>query len=185
MAYAPSVAMHENSPPADRQPYGGHGQHDPHNDRAAGFPPLGVAPSAFGQPEFGPGESPGESQRSADPFWRSERLVDPRVSDADRWWVIVSHLWWVTGLVLIGPFALAAPITMWAVRQSGSGFADDHGREIVNMQITLAILVIIPVFWPILPVWVVIAIVNSIRGACAAHRREHFRYPAIFRPWSS
>jgi len=176
MAYAPSVAMHENPPPAAQQPYGGH-----HDYPTGGFPPLGEGPSPRGQPAFHP-EGP---QHAAGPFWRGERLVDPRVSDGDRWWVIVAHLWWVTGLLLIGPFALAVPITMWAVRQSGSSFADDHGREIVNMQLTLAILVIIPVFWPVLPVWGVVAIVNSIRAAIAAHRREHFRYPAIFRLWSS
>lgn len=128
-----------------------------------------------------PWPPPAGDAPSSGPFWRGDRLVDPRVGESDRLLSILVHLWWVFGLVLLGPLALILPVVVWAVRQQASGFVDDHGREVLNLQLTLAILVLIPIFWIVLPVWLVVAIVNSIRAAVAAGRNEHFRYPMIVR----
>jgi uncharacterized Tic20 family protein len=85
----------------------------------------------------------------------------------------------------VGPFALAIPLVMWLVRKDQSRFADDHGREVVNFMISLAVLhiasaitVIGLVLWPAM--WVM-AIVGVIRGSVAAGRNEYFRYPMTIR----
>lgn len=115
------------------------------------------------------------------PYWRGDRLVDPRVGDTDRTLATVSHLWWLAFPLGLGPLALLVPVVIWAVRQSASGFSDDHGREVLNLQLTLALLVLVPIFWIVLPVWLVVALVSSVRGAASASRREHFRYPMVIR----
>ncbi len=119
---------------------------------------------------------------AATPYWRGDRLVDPRVQDLDRFLAASTHLWWVAFFVGLGPFSLLIPVIIWAVRQSISGFTDDHGREAINAQLTLALLAIVPIFWLVLPVWGVIYAISGVRGAIAASRREHFRYPMILRP---
>lgn len=118
----------------------------------------------------------------AGPYWRGDRLVDPRVQDLDRVAAVGVHIWWAIGLLGLGPFALLIPVVVWAVRQNSSGFVDDHGREAINAQLTLLLFAIVPIFWLILPVWAVIYVISGIRAAAAAGRREHFRYPMIFRP---
>jgi uncharacterized Tic20 family protein len=82
-------------------------------------------------------------------------------------------------LVLLGPLAVFFPLAVWMIRQSSSGFIDDHGREIINAQLTFLLTCLIP---PVAVIWAVYNLVSSIRGAAAAGRREHFRYPMTFRP---
>ncbi len=163
-----------------------------HNDpappppfEAAPFDPrrFGGGPEAM-RPPMGSGFGPGPEgpQGGWTPFWRGQRLVDPRVTDADRIIAVLMHLWWV-GLFVGGlPITCFLPVTLWAVRQSSSGFVDDHGREVINMQLTGLILLVSIVGAPIVPFWGVVCAVNSIRGAIAASQREHFRYGMIFRP---
>lgn len=144
---------------------------------------FGGGPEAM-RPPMGNGVGPGSggSHGGWSPFWRGHRLVDPRVTDADRIIAVVMHLWWV-GLFVGGlPFTCFLPVVLWAVRQSSSGFVDDHGREVISMQLTGLILLVSIVGAPLVPVWGVVCAVNSIRGAIAASQREHFRYGMIFRP---
>lgn len=116
------------------------------------------------------------------PYWRGERLVDPRVSDADRLIAVAMHLWWLGFFIGGFPFVCFLPVLLWAVRQSSSGFVDDHGREVINVQLT-GLLLILSIFGaPFMPFWGIFCAVNSIRGAIAASQREHFRYGMIFRP---
>jgi uncharacterized Tic20 family protein len=106
-------------------------------------------------------------------------LVDPRVEDGDRILTIAMHLWWVWSIFV--PVAALLPVIGWAVRQSSSGFADDHGREVINLQLTAIILLVVPPLQLLLIPWVVVVGINSIRASTAAGRREFFRYPLVFR----
>lgn len=158
-AAMPFVASMPNDP-APPRPFPGH-QSPPHGWQGG-----------WGSPGGGP----------MTPYWRGERLVDPRVTDSDRILAVLMHLWWV-GIVFTGfvPF-LFLPVVIWAVRQSSSGFLDDHGREVLNMQLTTVLLAVSIVGLPFVPVLVIASLVNSIRAAIAASQREHFRYGMIFRP---
>ena len=91
------------------------------------------------------------------------------------------HLWWL-GLPVLGPLAMVVPVTLWAVLQGRSGFLDDHGREALNAQLTLLVLLLVPVCgWIVLLPWFPVWIVGSIRAAIAAGNGAYDRYPAIFR----
>jgi uncharacterized protein len=154
----------------------------PSPEAASGFQPgygyrAEPPPPASPPLNMGGGGPPGWA-----PFWCGDRLVDPRVSDTDRMLAVIAHLWWVAFFIGLGPLAIFVPVVLWAIRQSTSGFVDDHGREVVNMQLTGLILAISIVGIPLLPIWAVVTIVNSIRGAVAAGSREHFRYGMILRP---
>lgn len=93
--------------------------------------------------------------------------------------------------LLIFPTAvlhLVAAVILWQVKREGSVFADDHGREVVNFQISLMIyscvlgvlgFLILPLI--VLGVIFVVGIISLIRGAVAASRGEIFRYPMCLR----
>jgi hypothetical protein len=108
-------------------------------------------------------------------YWQGRRLVDSRVSDGDRLLVLGMHAWWLFGIFL--PPMLLLPVLAWAMRQSDSGFVDDHGRELINLQLNAVVVAFIPPLWPLLLVWAI----NSIRAMTATGRREYFRYPAMVR----
>ncbi len=145
---------------------------------AAATPPMNPGAAAGG----GPGGGFGNGMGGGTPYWRGERLVDPRVSDSDRAIAVIMHLWWI-GFLFTGLFPLALlPLILWAVRQSASGFVDDHGREILNTQLTILLFAVSIIGLPVAVVLIVVSMVNSIRGAIAAAGREHFRYGMIFRP---
>lgn len=149
----------------------------------ASAPPYAPPPAAGGYFSPPPGTFADTGGGSPlEPFWRDGRLVDPRVSDGDRTLASVMHLWWVFAFVGLGPLVALIPLIIWAVRQSSSGFVDDHGREIINAQLTMLILTIIPPLWPVLIVWVIVNGIGSIRAAIRANRREHYRYAMTFRP---
>jgi uncharacterized Tic20 family protein len=143
-------------------------------------PPFGGAGRAGGGVHGEPGF--GQQPHGWQPYWKEGRLVDPRVRDLDRTLAVIMHLWWVLFFVGLGPFACLVPVGIWAILQSNSGFVDDHGREVINTQLTGLILVFSVVGWIVLPFWAIACLVNSIRGAVAAGSREHFRYGAILRP---
>lgn len=99
---------------------------------------------------------------------------------------------WIHLTTALAPFTgvlhLVAAIVLWQVKREGSAYTDDHGREVVNFQISLMIysvvlgilgFLVIPLI-ALAAVWIV-AIVSLIRGAVAASRGEIFRYPMCLR----
>lgn len=149
----------------------------------AGFGAAGWnGPAAAGSSGNGPAGGFGGGGGAGAPYWRGQRLVDPRVSDADRAIAVIMHLWWL-GLIFTAFFPLAfLPVILWAVRQSASGFVDDHGREVLNTQLTILLFAVSIIGLPVAFVLILVSMVNSVRGAIAAAQREHFRYGMIFRP---
>jgi uncharacterized Tic20 family protein len=115
------------------------------------------------------------------PRWVDGRLVDESVSTGIRLAAVSMHLWWLT-VPLLGPFALIVPVTLWASLQGRSGFLDDHGREALNAQLTLLVLLVVPVCgWILLVPWIPVWLFGSIRAAIAAGSGAYDRYPVIFR----
>ena len=113
----------------------------------------------------------------------NQRLRDTSIEDADRHFGVAMHLSPLAGL-FFAP-AYFAPLVLWLVRRESSSFDDDHGREVINFcvsvllwHIVTAITLIGFALWPV--IWIV-AIVNLIRGACAAGAGEYFRYPMTVR----
>jgi uncharacterized Tic20 family protein len=112
----------------------------------------------------------------------SQRLRVEGLSDSDRNFALTMHLSPLAGL-LVWPL-VCLPLVLWLVKKDESVFADDHGREVVNMLLTGLVvwLLNITIIWfPISLVWTIFIFSNMIRGAVAASNGEYFRYPMVFR----
>lgn len=113
------------------------------------------------------------------------RLRQEGLSSSDRNFAIWMHIAPLLAFFVVGPFAAVAPMILWFARRDQSSFADDHGRETLNMSITGVIFFVIGIltgigflFWL---VWAVVAMINVVRGAIAANNGEYFRYPMTIR----
>jgi uncharacterized protein len=113
------------------------------------------------------------------------RLQDRGLAATDRNWSMWMHLSVLLGAMIVGPFAVAAPLIMWLSRRDTSAFIDDHGREVINMAITGVILLALGMVTGIGMVawlaWAVVAFISVIRGTVAASSGEYFRYPMTIR----
>ncbi len=116
----------------------------------------------------------------------SGRLQDRGLNSSDRNVAMWMHISVLLAFLVIGPLAGIAPLVLWLARRDTSPFADDHGREVVNMSITGLILSCVAavtagiglVLW--VP-WLIFALVGVVRGAMAANNGEYFRYPMTIR----
>ncbi len=116
----------------------------------------------------------------------SGRLQERGLNASDRSVAMWMHLSVLLAFLVIGPFAGIAPLVLWLARRDTSPFADDHGREVVNMSITGLILSCVAavtagiglILW--VP-WLIFALVGIVRGAIAAKNGEYFRYPMTIR----
>jgi uncharacterized protein len=106
-----------------------------------------------------------------------------QAEDVDRTLSALSHLWLFAFVVpVVGMLCVLVPLVLWAVRRERSPFSDDHGREVMNAQISLVVVTLLSVVTLIGPLIVVpVFLVNMIRGALAAGRGEYFRYPLTIR----
>ncbi|MHC4947877.1 MAG: DUF4870 domain-containing protein [Planctomycetota bacterium] len=115
----------------------------------------------------------------------SGRLHAEGLSESDRNYVVWLHVSAVLAFFVLGPGAVAAPLVMWLLRRERSAFVDDHGREVVNMTLTGAILFVVGVVTLIglvaWSVWAIVVLVNIVRGSIAASNGEYFRYPVTIR----
>jgi uncharacterized protein len=109
------------------------------------------------------------------------RLREKAVAEGDRFMAIAMHLWPIA-FCIVGPFGLGLPLVLWLARRDHSSFLDDHGREVMNVQLSTPLMLLITLPTIVGPLVVAIAfIVNCIRGAVAAGQGEYFRYPATIR----
>jgi len=116
------------------------------------------------------------------------RLRESVLQPWERYAALGIHLSPLVGL-LLGPLwlaALAAPLVIWLIYRERSSFVDDHGREMINVGLSLLILHVILaltiigiVLYPVL--WI-ITLIGMVRGAIAASNQEYFRYPVTIRP---
>lgn len=168
-------------------------------DAGAGTPPPHARPERADapQPPWTPGsprpDRPRPEPAHAQPWppddaeRRAGRYTDDATPAGERTYATLTHLS-VFAIAFIG-IPVVIPLVMWLVRRSASPFLDDHGREAVNFQISLAIyaLVGLPLFFlcgagaVLWAATVVLAIVGSVLAAMAANRGEYFRYPATLR----
>jgi uncharacterized Tic20 family protein len=101
--------------------------------------------------------------------------------DADRAVACIMHLWILSGAIL-GPFAVLLPLGLWIALRRRSPLVDDHGREVMNAQITMLVLVVVVcVGWVLLVPWLLIWLVSLVRGSVAGAGGEIFRYPVLIR----
>jgi uncharacterized Tic20 family protein len=116
------------------------------------------------------------------------RLKHERLGDADRNFAIAMHLSPFAGAIFF--LFVFTPAVLWLICKDRSSFADDHGREVLNMQLSALLLSIILAVagfltfglgWLALAAWHIVIIIAQVRGAVAASNGEYFRYPMIIR----
>ena len=125
-------------------------------------------------------------------------VYDDYAEDWERVWAMWCHLGPLIagiGVLVSSGIAFFVPalvaLVLWLLRKDESPFIDDHGREAVNFQISLAILFLVAIVVGILtcglgwivafPLWLALAIIGMIRGVLAARDGRYFRYPACIR----
>jgi uncharacterized Tic20 family protein len=119
-------------------------------------------------------------------FRRGERHVDAGATPDQRTYALFTHLSLIVAHfgVLILP-----PLIMWLIKRKESPFIDDHGREALNFQISLAVYAIVStILIPVCGIGVlgylaiyILGIAGMVMGAVAANRGEYFRYPMTIR----
>jgi uncharacterized Tic20 family protein len=116
--------------------------------------------------------------------WRllpNGRVRDSLATDADRAVAAVMHLWPLS-IPIIGPFAPILPLVLWLAFRRRSPLVDDHGREVMNAEITiLFLLAVLCVGWIALVPWSFVWLVSLVRGSVSAASGELFRYPMLLR----
>jgi uncharacterized Tic20 family protein len=109
-------------------------------------------------------------------------LREQALGDTDRNFAIAMHLTPLAGFAFF--LFVLTPVVLWLIRKDKSAFVDDHGREVVNLLISAVVFAASSIFVitaPFVVIWVVMMLVNLIRGAIAASNGEYFRYPMIIR----
>jgi uncharacterized Tic20 family protein len=120
-------------------------------------------------------------------------VVDPSADESERTYALFQHLIGLLGL-FDGGFivGLIGSIVMWRIKANDSPFLDDHGREAVNFQLSLAmyailgtaVIALVSLGLLVIP-WIiflyVLRLVGCIRGAMWANRGQYFRYPMTIR----
>lgn len=113
------------------------------------------------------------------------RLRLEGLPSGERNYAIWIHLSPLLAFLVVGPIAGVVPLVLWLTRRETSAFADDHGKEVVNLCISGIVLFVIGLvtgvgllLWT---VWAIVAAINVIRGSIAASNGEYFRYPMTMR----
>src|SRR5262249_29567035 len=94
------------------------------------------------------------------------RLVQTNAHQGDAGPAPAMPLWWLASSFV--PFAVFLPLIIWLIRKEKSPLLDDHGREVLNSQLTVLIMslaVITVVGIPLSVAYFIVTFVNSIRGA--------------------
>lgn len=114
-------------------------------------------------------------------------VSDPLAQQWEKGYSVGMHL---TSLAMTVVPVVPALI-MWLIKRDESPYVDDHGKEVVNFQISLVIYSVgatifsfvtagfgVILVWP--PIFV-LGMVGLIMGAVAAGKGRYYRYPACVR----
>lgn len=105
----------------------------------------------------------------------------------ERQWALICHLSSLCGYFV--PFGhLIAPIVIWSMKKDEMPMVNEHGKEVINFQISISIwfiiagiFVILLIGIPFLIALAVLQLVFVIIGAIKADNGILFRYPLTIR----
>lgn len=119
------------------------------------------------------------------------RLVDHEVTSEDCHWAAFLHLAGFVGIVLDGVGTMAAILltaVLWIMKKDVSPYLNDHGREALNFQVTLAayrLIALVPLVFILGPAGLILVnlfgAVAMIMMALRGSRGEFVRYPMTIR----
>jgi len=119
------------------------------------------------------------------------RVIEANATHEDRTWATFIHLSGLAGFTLfklapIIPVAsIVVPLILWLIKRHDSAFLDDHGREALNFQISMALyyplLALSCVGIPLMILLPFVQIIAPIVMAVRANGGEYVRYPITIR----
>ena len=100
---------------------------------------------------------------------------------------MLCHLASLSGYLI--PFGnLVGPLVVWLIKRDAHPFIDDQGKESLNFQITMTVLLVVALATLCVGIGIVLApivalygIVMAIIAAVKANSGERYRYPATIR----
>jgi uncharacterized Tic20 family protein len=105
-----------------------------------------------------------------------------------RQWAMICHISALSGLLGNGIGFLVGPLIVWLIKKEDHPFIDEQGKEAVNFQITMFIILLISVILCLIFIGFlllfVIALLMTILPIIAAVRTNdgtHYRYPVSIR----
>jgi len=114
----------------------------------------------------------------------TEPITDPEA----RRWAMLCHLLALSGLVANGIGFLLGPLVTWLIKREDHPFIDQQGKEAVNFQITmfLVLFACLPFVLILVGIFMMIAVgilmtVFPIVGAIQASEGKPYRYPLSIR----
>ena len=114
-------------------------------------------------------------------------VVDLVPTDSERSYAMLIHLSALLGYIA-GPLAIIVPLVMWMTRREESAYANDHGREAVNFNISIwlytlvaGLLMFVVIGCFILPAIIIFHIIAVIMAAVRANAGQFYRYPVTVR----
>lgn len=104
-------------------------------------------------------------------------------------WAMLCHLSSFAGYVLTVPFAgVIGPLVIWLIKKDEFPEVDEHGKEAVNFQISVAIyslvglaLIFVLIGFVVLGVLLIFDLVCVIQASVKANKGEHYEYPLCIR----
>ncbi len=113
-------------------------------------------------------------------------------------WGMLAHLSALIGALVTGTFGgwgcFLGPLIVWLVKKDTMPFVNAQGKEALNFNITIAIILLILAVFSVLtlglglfltiPLWIIIGVywlVCTILAAVRANRGVAYRYPLTFR----
>jgi uncharacterized Tic20 family protein len=115
---------------------------------------------------------------------------ETKPGDQERTLALICHLLPFCGFLApaIPGVNLIAPLVLWLLKREGNPFLDAHGKEVLNLQLNLAVVFFVCAltFWLLIPIAVAVAtaitaLVFIIKAAMATSEGKLYRYPFIFR----
>lgn len=111
-------------------------------------------------------------------------------SKEERTLAMVSHLLPLTGFLIpaVPILNIVAPLVLWLIKKDELKFLDDQGKEVLNFQITISLVLLtcFVTFWLIIPIAIafvacIASLVFMIIGAIQANDGKPYRYPLSLR----
>jgi uncharacterized protein len=108
----------------------------------------------------------------------------------ERMMAMICHLLPFAGCLVPGipVLNIVAPLVLWLIKKESMPFVDHQGKEVLNFQITVSIIIFacMLTFWLVLPIILAIgvgiaAVVMMIIGAIKANDGVAYRYPFTLR----
>ena len=101
----------------------------------------------------------------------------------ERQWALICHLSALSGYVI--PFGnLIAPIIIWSMKKDEMPMVDEHGKEVINFQLSMmiwmiisGILILVVIGIPLLIMLAILQVVFIIIGAIKADSGQLYKYP--------